>query len=91
MNKLTDFQRRMIVLGVALILILFGAVQAIFKFQIFIKYKRIVDDGAFILMMLAAAVLFSKRKSQPESQGPKEASAPERTAETNCGKTEDSK
>lgn len=91
MNKLTDFQRRMIVLGVAILLILFGTVQAIFKFEIFVKYKRIVDDATFILMMLAAVVLFGKRKPQPEPEGSKEASAPERTGETNCGKTEDSK
>lgn len=72
MNKLTDFQRRMIVLGVGLLIILFGTIQAIFKFDIFIKHKRIVDDSIFILMMLAAVVLFGKRRPQPEPEAPSE-------------------
>lgn len=84
MNKLTDFQRRMIVLGVGLLIILFGTIQAIFKFDIFIKHKRIVDDSIFILMMLAAVVLFGKRRPQPEPEAKK-------TEETNYGQTEESK
>jgi uncharacterized membrane protein YwzB len=91
MNKLTAFQKRMIVVGIGLLIILFGALQATFKFDIFIKYKRVVDDIIFILMVFAAMLLFSNRKIRPEPEAPKEASTPERTAETNCEKTEDSK
>lgn len=69
MNKLTDFQKRMIVLGVGVFIVLIGLVQAIFKPQILITYRKIVDEGTFILMMVAAMLLFSiKRKRQPEPE-----------------------
>jgi hypothetical protein len=71
MDKLTDFQKRMIVLGVGFFIVLLGLVQAIFKPQILITYKKIIDEGTFILMMLAAMLLFSikrKRKPEPENQ-----------------------
>lgn len=82
MGKLTAFQKRMIVVGIGLLIILFGALQATFKFDIFIKYKRVVDDIIFILMVLAAMLLFSNRKTRPESEAPKEAISPEKKEET---------
>lgn len=89
MNKLTAFQKRMIVLGIGFLIILFGALQATFKFDIFIKYKRIVDDVIFILMVFAAMLLFSNRKTRPEPEAPKEAVEPEKKEETTGGQTKD--
>lgn len=90
MNRLTDLQKRLIVLGIGLLLILFGAVQGIFKLDIFVKHKRIVDDVTLILMMLAAILLFSKRKPQPEPESPKEAIASEKTEATTGVQTKES-
>ncbi|NLW48409.1 MAG: hypothetical protein GXY86_13890 [Firmicutes bacterium] len=89
MNRLTDFQRRMIVLGIGLLIILFGTIQAIFKFDIFIKHKRIVDDVTFILMVFGAVVLYSNRKSRPEPEAPNEAVEPENKEESTDGQTKD--
>ncbi len=83
MNRLTDLQKRLIVLGIGLLLILLGAVQAVFKLDIFVKYKRIIDDATFILMVFAAVLFFSKRKPRQETET-------EKTGETTGGKTEDS-
>ena len=71
MDKLTDSQKRMFVLGVGLLMVFIGVVQAVFKPPILIKYHKIIDEGTFILMMVAAMLLFSikrKRKQEPEEQ-----------------------
>jgi intracellular septation protein A len=89
MNKLTAFQKRMIVVGIGLLIILFGALQATFKLDIFIKYKRVVDDVIFILMVFAAMLLFSNRKTRSEPEAPNEAVEPEKKEETTGGQTKD--
>ena len=71
MNKLTDTQKRIIVLGVGVLMVLFGMIQVIFKPPFFITYRKMIDEGTFLLMMVAAMLLFSiKRKpaSEPEDQ-----------------------
>jgi glucan phosphoethanolaminetransferase (alkaline phosphatase superfamily) len=66
MNKLTDNQKRLIALGVGILMVLLGVVQAIFKPPFLINNRKIVDEGTFILMMVAAMLLFSiKRKPKP--------------------------
>jgi hypothetical protein len=72
MNKLSDNQKRMIVVGVGLVMILFGLMQAIFKFEFVNKYKSFVDDFFFVLMIFAAMLLFSIwRKPKQEQEEPK--------------------
>ena len=71
MNKLTDFQKRMFVLGVGVLMVLIGMIQAIFKPPFLITYRKMINEVTFILMMVAAMLLFSiKRKpaSEPEDQ-----------------------
>ena len=70
MNRLTDFQKRMIVLGIAAFLILLGVAQALIKTDFFTKHKQLMDEGTFILMLIAAVLLFSKKKPKPEAQSP---------------------
>ena len=83
MNKLTDFQRRMIVVGVGLLMILFGLMQVIFKFEIVNKYKPLIDNFFFILMLFAAILLFSNRRKPTQEQ-----EGTERIEEVNPGKDE---
>lgn len=69
---LTDFQRRMIVLGIGLVLILFGVAQGLFKFDINFK---IADQATYILMLVAFMLLFSgrkKKKTGEEEKKPEE-------------------
>ncbi|HBE80183.1 MAG TPA: hypothetical protein DDW65_20730 [Firmicutes bacterium] len=68
MNKLTDFQRRMIVLGIGALMILLGVVQAIWKPALLINNKKVIDEVTFILMLLAAVLLFSKKKPKAEPE-----------------------
>jgi uncharacterized membrane protein YfcA len=68
MNKLTDFQKRMIVVGIGVLMILLGAVQAIWKPALLINNKKVIDEVTFILMLLAAVLLFSKKKPKPEPE-----------------------
>jgi hypothetical protein len=68
MNKLTDVQKRLIVLGIGVLIILAGLVQAIFKLDIFVKYKKVIDEGTFVLMIIAFALLFSKSKPKPAAE-----------------------
>jgi hypothetical protein len=70
MNRLTDFQKRMIVLGIAAFMILLGVAQAFIKTDFFTKHKQLIDEGTFILMLLAAVLLFSKKKPKPEDSKP---------------------
>ncbi|HBF39828.1 MAG TPA: hypothetical protein DDW50_21265 [Firmicutes bacterium] len=70
MNRLTDFQKRMIVLGIAAFMILLGVAQALIKTDFFTKHKQLMDEGTFILMLIAAVLLFSKKKSKPDTQNP---------------------
>lgn len=81
MNRLTDVQKRMIVLGIGLLMVLFGVVQAVFKLDIFIKYRRVIDEVSFVLMMIAAVLLFSKNKPKPAPEAPKEAGEPAKIEE----------
>jgi low affinity Fe/Cu permease len=67
MNKLTDFQKRMFVLGVGLLMVLIGVGQALFKIEFLIKNQMIINEGTTILMLIAAVLLFSiKRKPKQE-------------------------
>jgi hypothetical protein len=91
MNKLTDKQKRLIVLGIGLLIILLGVVQAIFKSDIFVRYKRIFDEATFILMMIAAVLLFSKSKPKPEPESSKETGEPEQIAENADEQAKESK
>lgn len=70
MNRLTDFQKRMIVLGIAAFMILLGVAQALIKTDFFTKHKQLIDEGTFILMLIAAVLLFSKSKPKPEDSKP---------------------
>lgn len=60
MFHLDDFKRRMIVMGIAIVLILMGAVQGIFKIKM---NQEVLNQVSFVLMMIAAAVLFSGRNA----------------------------
>ena len=93
MNKLTDKQKRLIVLGIGLLMILSGVAQGVFKWDFFVKYKRIIDEASFILMMIAAVLLFSKSKPKPEPEpkAPKEAGEPQRIEESVNEQTNESK
>jgi small neutral amino acid transporter SnatA (MarC family) len=63
--NLTDSQRRMIVLGIALLFILVGVAQGLFKINI---NKDIVEHGSFILMFTAFVLLFSGKKPKKEEE-----------------------
>jgi hypothetical protein len=91
MNRLTDVQKRLIVLGIGLLLILFGAVQAVFKLDFFIKHKKIFDEITFVLMLVAAVLLFAKKKPKPESQEADKAVESSETTETAGAQDRDSK
>ncbi len=69
MNKLTDAQKRMIVLGIGLAIVILGLIQGITKAEFFTKYKEVINEVTFVAMMIAAVLLFSiKRKQQTEEQ-----------------------
>jgi hypothetical protein len=91
MNKLTDKQKRLIVLGIGLLMVLSGVVQGVFKWDFFVKYRRIVDEVSFVLMMIAAVLLFSKSKPKPEPEPSKEAAGSEQIAENTDEQTNESK
>lgn len=72
MNKLTDAQKRMIVIGIGLLMVLFGLMQVIFKFEIVDKYKPMIDNFFVILLFFAAILLFSnRRKPEQKKEDPK--------------------
>ena len=70
MNRLTDFQKRMIVIGIAAFMILLGVAQALIKTDFFTKHKQLIDEVTFVLMLFAAVLLFSKNKPKPEEPKP---------------------
>lgn len=70
MNRLTDFQKRMIVIGIAAFMILLGVAQALIKTDFFTQHKRLIDEVTFVLMLIAAVLLFSKNKPKPEEPKP---------------------
>jgi hypothetical protein len=57
--KLTDSQRRYIVMGIACLLIISGLIQGIFKIKV---NKAVTDEISLVLMIIAAGVLFGGRK-----------------------------
>jgi|AGTN01.2.fsa_nt_gi hypothetical protein len=61
--RLERKHRQRIVLGMGAIILLFGLLQAILKFDI---DSKVIDEVAFILMIIAAALLFigDKKKSE---------------------------
>ncbi|MGI6776980.1 MAG: hypothetical protein ACOX7R_02810 [Acetivibrionales bacterium] len=63
--KLTRKQRTIIVLAIAVAFILFGLAQAIWKFEI---ERKIVDQVSFVLMIIAAFLIFSGRKRKSQDQ-----------------------
>ena len=92
MNKLTDSQKRWIVLGIGLLMVLLGVVQAVFKIDFFTKYRKLIDEGSFILMMIAAVLLFSiKRKPKQESETPENQAKPEKLEAEPESQTEEKK
>lgn len=80
MNRLTDFQKRMIVIGIAAFMILLGVAQALIKTDFFTKHKHLIDEVTFVLMLIAAVLLFSKNKPKPEE--PKPADGENQTVDT---------
>lgn len=80
--KLDEKKRRMIVIGIAVILILMGAIEGLFKIKL---DRKIVDEISFVLMMVAAWLLLSGRKfGKSANQDPKKEANPqaENSAET---------
>ena len=68
--QLDDKKRRLIVIGIALLLILMGAIQGLFKIKL---DRKIVDEISFLLMMIAAWLLLSGRKTgKSANPAPKE-------------------
>lgn len=65
--KLERKQRQLIVLVIGLVIIVFGLLQIIFKFDI---NRKIVDDVTTVLFIGAAALLFTgrKKKDAPEPE-----------------------
>ena len=80
--KLTRTQKRLIILGIGLLFIVFGALQAIFKFKV---NKGMTDQISFWLMVGAVMLLFSK--DQPEPAKPEESQNPT-VSEKNTSETE---
>jgi uncharacterized membrane protein len=76
--KLERKQRQLIVLIIGLVIIVFGLLQIIFKFNI---NRKIVDDVTTVLFIGAAALLFTGRKkkdaAEPEIKQIDEISQPE--------------
>ena len=71
-------------LAIAFIFIFYGLAQAIFQFNV---NKRIVDDTSFILLIIAAGLIFSGRKKKGNNDtGNKTEDKIEDTTE---GKTQD--
>lgn len=62
--KLTDLQRRWIVIGIASSFVIFGLVQVTFRFKFFNTHKMQVDQITFWLMIIAAILLFGGRKKE---------------------------
>lgn len=75
--KLDDKKRRLIVIGIALLMIISGLIQGIFKLKI---DPRITNEVSFILMMAAAFFLFSGRKFGKDKE-PEKPAAEIETAE----------
>lgn len=63
MIKLERKHRQRIVLGIGIIIILFGLLQALFRFEI---DRKITDQVTFVLMIIAAALLFTKDRKKSE-------------------------
>ncbi len=61
--RLERKHRRLIVLGLGVIMIIFGLLQAIVKFEI---DNKIIDEVAFVFMIIAAALLFARDKKKDE-------------------------
>lgn len=59
--NLTDLQRRLIVIGIAIIFILMGVAQAVFKFD---SNHWLIKDLSLILMAGAAMILLGGRKKE---------------------------
>lgn len=57
--KLKRKHRQLIVLGIGIVIIIFGLIQALFKLEI---SSKITDEVTFVLMVIAAALLFTKDK-----------------------------
>jgi hypothetical protein len=60
--KLTRSQKRLIVLGIGILFIGFGILQAFFKFKV---NQPVVDWVSFFLLVGAMMLLFGKDQSQP--------------------------
>lgn len=61
--RLERKHRQLIVLGLGVIMIIFGLLQAIVKFEI---DNKIIDEVAFVFMIIAAALLFARDKKKGE-------------------------
>ena len=66
--KLKRKHRQMIALAIALVIIAFGILQAVFKFDVDRKY---VDQATFVLFVVAIALLFSGRSKKDEQDNTK--------------------
>ncbi len=58
--KLERKHKQLIVLGIGLLIMLFGLAQVVFKFEV---DRKITDEVTFVLMIIAAFLLFSKPKN----------------------------
>lgn len=63
--KLQLKHRQLIALAIGAVIIIFGVLQALLKFQIDKKY---VDQGTFVLFVAALALLFGGRSKKDEDK-----------------------
>ncbi len=61
--KLERKHRQLIVLGIGVVIIIFGLLQALLKFKV---DQKITDEVTFVLMIIAAALLFTKDKKKSD-------------------------
>ncbi len=72
MSRLTQKQRKIIVIGIAVLIILFGFLNSQFKFNI---SEDTVDTVTMVLFVLAFALLFGGRKHKETNSNENEANS----------------
>lgn len=66
--KLQHKHRQLIALAIGILIIVFGILQALLKFEIDRKYT---DQATFVLFVVAAALLFGGRKKKDDKENTK--------------------
>ncbi len=84
--RLTRKQKRQIVVGIAIVLILYGILDKLFQFNI---DKKVIDNVSLVLMVLAFGLLFSRSNDKKEDTAGTEQAFPSTDPDSRGDKEEE--